>query len=243
MGRSPGIGAAGCAGSVRSPGGRIVRPLPGDDRDGHSGPALLLCGRRGCGGKHTPVCLLAVGGERAADHGAHFSALFRGLSPLCRPAGLWPSEFLLGGVSGHRVSLTGCCRDLADVGELGKNHPDHGSGRGTIFHRMLQQDTRELAGLLEECEEFCADQGASMQQTFFVTMAVEEMSQAIFTHAQDSGRSGIYIQITLFQSEPGVLISTSGTTPWRLTRFPCGPPRSRRRTARSWLWTVWGCSW
>lgn len=73
-----------------------------------------------------------------------------------------------------------------------------------IFHRMLQQDTRELAGLLEECEEFCADQGASMQQTFFVTMAVEEMSQAIFTHAQDSGRSGIYIQITLFQSEPGV---------------------------------------
>lgn len=43
-----------------------------------------------------------------------------------------------------------------------------------------------------------------MQQTFFVTMAVEEMSQAIFTHAQDSGRSGIYIQITLFQSEPGV---------------------------------------
>ena len=50
-----------------------------------------------------------------------------------------------------------------------------------IFHRMLQQDTRELAGLLEECEEFCADQGASMQQTFFVTMAVEEMSQAIFT--------------------------------------------------------------
>ena len=73
-----------------------------------------------------------------------------------------------------------------------------------IFHRMLQQDTRELSGLLEECEEFCSDQGASMQQTFFVTMAVEEMSQAIFSHSQESGRSGIYIQITLFQSEPGV---------------------------------------
>ena len=73
-----------------------------------------------------------------------------------------------------------------------------------IFHRMLQQDNQELSGLLEECEEFCALQGANMQQTFFVTMAVEEMSQAIFTHAQESGRSGIYIQITLFQSEPGI---------------------------------------
>ena len=73
-----------------------------------------------------------------------------------------------------------------------------------IFHRMLQQDTKELSGLLEECEEFCAMQGASMQQTFFVTMALEEMSQAIFTHAQESARSDIYIQITLFQSEPGV---------------------------------------
>ena len=73
-----------------------------------------------------------------------------------------------------------------------------------IFHRMLQQDNQELSGLLEECQEFCTLQGASMQQTFFVTMAVEEMSQAIFTHAQESGRSGIYIQITLFQSEPGV---------------------------------------
>lgn len=73
-----------------------------------------------------------------------------------------------------------------------------------IFHRMLQQDTKELSGLLAECEDFCAEQGAKMQQTFFVTMAVEEMSQAIFTHAQESGRSGIYIQITLFQSEPGV---------------------------------------
>lgn len=73
-----------------------------------------------------------------------------------------------------------------------------------IFHRMLQQDNQELSGLLEECEKFCAMQGAKMQQTFFVTMAVEEMSQAIFAHAQESGRSGIYIQITLFQSEPGV---------------------------------------
>lgn len=73
-----------------------------------------------------------------------------------------------------------------------------------IFHRMLQQDTKELSGLLEECEEFCSLQGASMQQTFFVTMALEEMSQAIFTHAQESARSDIYIQITLFQSEPGV---------------------------------------
>lgn len=73
-----------------------------------------------------------------------------------------------------------------------------------IFHRMLQQDNQELSGLLEECEEFCAMQGAKMQQTFFVTMAVEEMSQAIFAHARESGRSGIYIQITLFQSEPGV---------------------------------------
>ena len=73
-----------------------------------------------------------------------------------------------------------------------------------IFHRMLQQDNQELSGLLEECEEFCAMQGAKMQQTFFVTMAVEEMSQAIFAHARESGRSGIYIQITLLQSEPGI---------------------------------------
>lgn len=73
-----------------------------------------------------------------------------------------------------------------------------------IFHRMLQQNTKELSGLLEECEEFCAFQGASMQQTFFVTMAMEEMSQAIFTHAQESGQQDIYIQITLFESEPGV---------------------------------------
>lgn len=72
-----------------------------------------------------------------------------------------------------------------------------------IFHRMLQQDTRELAGLLEACGAFCALQGANPQQIFFVTMAVEEMSQAIFNHAQETGRGGIYIQITLFQSEPG----------------------------------------
>lgn len=78
------------------------------------------------------------------------------------------------------------------------------SDEAPIFHRMLQQDTKELSGLLEECEEFCSLQGASMQQTFFVTMALEEMSQAIFTHAQESARSDIYIQITLFQSEPGV---------------------------------------
>ena len=73
-----------------------------------------------------------------------------------------------------------------------------------IFHHILQQDTRELAGLLEECEEFCGQQGANMQQTFFVTMALEEMSQAIFTHAQESARSDVYIEFTLFQSEPGI---------------------------------------
>ena len=72
-----------------------------------------------------------------------------------------------------------------------------------VFHFLLQQDTRELSGLLEACERFCVQQGANLQQALFVIMAVEEMSQAIFTHAQESGRSGIYVQITLFQSQPG----------------------------------------
>lgn len=73
-----------------------------------------------------------------------------------------------------------------------------------IYHYLLREDLEDLSTLLEEVEEFCNQQGASMQQTYFVTMTVEEMSQAIFEHTEQVGSVGTYIQITLFQSSPGL---------------------------------------
>ena len=71
-----------------------------------------------------------------------------------------------------------------------------------IYHHLLREDLEDLSNLLEEVEAFCDQQGASMQQTYFVTMTVEEMCQAIFDHTQQVGFTGTYIQITLFQSSP-----------------------------------------
>ena len=95
--------------------------------------ALLLRGRCGGGGQHALVRLLAVGGERAADHGAHLPALLCGLSPLCRPAGLWTADPFLDRISGYGISLAGHCGNLADGNELEKDHPAGGFGRDAYF--------------------------------------------------------------------------------------------------------------
>lgn len=73
-----------------------------------------------------------------------------------------------------------------------------------IYHYLLREDLDELSNLLAEVEAFCEQQGASMQQTYFVTMTVEEMCQAIFEHAEQVGAIGTYIQITLFQGAPNL---------------------------------------
>ena len=73
-----------------------------------------------------------------------------------------------------------------------------------IYHYLLREDLEELSHLLEEVEAFCDQQGASMQQTYFVTMTVEEMCQAIFEHSEQAGAMDTYIQITLFQSAPAL---------------------------------------
>jgi len=73
-----------------------------------------------------------------------------------------------------------------------------------VYHQLLQGDTAQLSALIEGCEAFCEDQGASPRQTYMVTMVVEEMCQTIFAHGQDKKQQDVYIQITLFQSQPGV---------------------------------------
>lgn len=67
-----------------------------------------------------------------------------------------------------------------------------------ICQRMIQDSTADLAALLEQTEAFCENQNASMSQSFFVNMAVEEMCQTIFSRSAASGRQDIYIQMTLF---------------------------------------------
>lgn len=67
-----------------------------------------------------------------------------------------------------------------------------------IYHHLLRGSTDELSSLLDATEEFCSLQHASIAQSMLVNMALEEMCQAIFLHADKLLREQIYIQITLF---------------------------------------------
>lgn len=80
-----------------------------------------------------------------------------------------------------------------------------GSLDGTpILQQILVHDVEALGGLLEKVDSFCDEQGAAAGQTFLVTMAVEEMCQAIFLHASKRSRRELFIQITLFPIEKGM---------------------------------------
>ncbi len=70
-----------------------------------------------------------------------------------------------------------------------------------IYQRLLQEGNDALSLLMEEVEEFCTLQNASMAQNMLVNMALEETCQAIFLHVGEKCKNDIYIQITLFTTE------------------------------------------
>ena len=69
-----------------------------------------------------------------------------------------------------------------------------------ILHRTLQNGLEEVGEFLPEVEAFCEEQEASFDQTYFVTMTVEEMCLAILQHA---GEEQLFIRITLFRLPDG----------------------------------------
>ena len=73
----------------------------------------------------------------------------------------------------------------------------------SIYQRLLREGSDELSSLMEDVEEFCVLQRASIAQTMLVNMALEETCQAIFLHEGGDHREGVYIQITLFSTEEG----------------------------------------
>lgn len=77
-----------------------------------------------------------------------------------------------------------------------------GSDQEKIYSKTILSQNEDIAALVLEVESFCELRGASMKQNYFVTMAVEEICQAIMQHAFGSRGQG-YIQITLIADGGG----------------------------------------
>ncbi len=71
-----------------------------------------------------------------------------------------------------------------------------------VLSGLIRSRTEDLAGLLEQIDEFCGRWAATPRQQYYVNMAVEEISVAIIENAFARMRDG-YIQITLIACEDG----------------------------------------
>lgn len=71
-----------------------------------------------------------------------------------------------------------------------------------VCTKIIQSKQDELAPLLEELNGFCEHWDATLKQSYFVAMAVEELCTAIMTKAFD--RTNGYIQVTVVAQEDGM---------------------------------------
>lgn len=71
-----------------------------------------------------------------------------------------------------------------------------------IYRKTIENKNEDMGEMLREVEEFCGMWNASMKQTYFVTMTVEEICSLIIAKAFGSGNRG-YIEITLIALEDG----------------------------------------
>ncbi len=63
-----------------------------------------------------------------------------------------------------------------------------------VFSAFIQNQAEEIAGTIEQIQEFCEQQGASIKQSYYVTMAVDEVCSTIFKRQT---RQEICIQLTV----------------------------------------------
>ncbi|MDO5573853.1 MAG: MATE family efflux transporter [bacterium] len=63
-----------------------------------------------------------------------------------------------------------------------------------VFTAFLSSKSEELSQVTEQIQNFCEEQGASIKQSYFVTMVVDEISSAIFMRQT---KQAIYIQLTV----------------------------------------------
>ena len=75
---------------------------------------------------------------------------------------------------------------------------------GRVFTYLLDTNSSDIAALLEQSEAFCEENGASMKQTYHVTMCVEEVCQAIIENAFRQ-KGDEYIQLTICFEEDGTV--------------------------------------
>lgn len=69
-----------------------------------------------------------------------------------------------------------------------------------IYRKTIENRNEDMGEMLREVEVFCETWEASMKQTYFVTMTVEEICSLIIAKAFGSGNKG-YIEITLIALE------------------------------------------
>ena len=73
-----------------------------------------------------------------------------------------------------------------------------------VFGYLLDTNSTDIGELLEKSEAFCAENGATPKQTYYVTMCVEEVCQAIIENAFRQ-KGDEYIQLTLCFEENGTV--------------------------------------
>lgn len=71
-----------------------------------------------------------------------------------------------------------------------------------IFRRTIENSNEDMGEMLQEVEAFCEKWKASMKQTFFVTMTVEEICSLIISKAFGCDNKG-YIEVTLIALQDG----------------------------------------
>ena len=75
---------------------------------------------------------------------------------------------------------------------------------GRVFAYLLDTNSADIGDLLDRAVAFCEENGATPKQTYYVTMCVEEVCQAIIENAFRQ-RGDEYIQMTLCFEENGTV--------------------------------------
>lgn len=72
-----------------------------------------------------------------------------------------------------------------------------------IYSRIIENKDEDISMLISEVQEFCDKWDANVKQSYYVTMTVEEICQAIIKNAFEPD-GGEYIQLTLISGETGI---------------------------------------
>lgn len=70
--------------------------------------------------------------------------------------------------------------------------------REPVFTAFLQSGDEEISGIIERIQEFCEQQSASVKQSYFATMTVEEVCSSIFKRQT---KQEICIQLTIVSED------------------------------------------